>query len=151
MASGAPRAGQILSDLVNRLEFRERLRDHAVWNVWAEVVGPTIAGKTALLRIEDGKLFLEVSSSTWMQELTFLKDEIRRKLNARLERPVVRDLYFVLGRSRRRRKPPPDEVPVHAVDEAKIAALVPDLGRPEIEALLRRVARARARRLGPGA
>ena len=35
------RAAQVLDDLIDRLAFRERLREHAVWNVWAEVVGVT--------------------------------------------------------------------------------------------------------------
>jgi hypothetical protein len=63
---------------------------------------------------------------------------------------VVRGLYLVLGAG----KPRPKEeatAPVHPVDESRIAALVPDVNRPEIEVALRRVARARERRLGPDA
>jgi hypothetical protein len=37
---------------------------------------------------------------------------------------------------------------LHPVDERAIAALVPSVGHPELEAALRRVARARGRRLG---
>jgi hypothetical protein len=143
-----PTAGTVLGDLLERLDVRDRLRAYGVWNVWAEEVGEIIAAKTEPIRIEDGKLFVRVGSSTWMQELQYLKDEIRTRLNRRLGAPIVRDLYLVLGRSPRKRpssEPPPDRV----VDEAEIRRLVPDTGRPELDDALRRIARARARRVGP--
>ncbi|MGH7821610.1 MAG: DUF721 domain-containing protein [Candidatus Binatia bacterium] len=137
----------MLSELVQRLEFRERLRDYAVWNVWDEVVGEILAARAEPVRIEDGKLVVRVATSTWMQELQFLKDEIRTRLNERLGRTVVRDIYLVLGGTTRRRRAA-DERVVHSVDEEALAALVPSIDHPELEAALRRVARARARRLG---
>jgi predicted nucleic acid-binding Zn ribbon protein len=142
------RAGNVLADLVNRLEFRERLREYAVWNVWREVVGDLLASKAEPIRIEGGKLFVHVANSTWMQELQFLKDEIRTRLNHRLEGPVVREIFLILGAAKPRRKKAPS-AKLHPVDESAIAALVPSIDKPEIEAALRRVARARARRFGP--
>jgi predicted nucleic acid-binding Zn ribbon protein len=142
------RAAQVLDDLIDRLAFRERLREHAVWNVWAEVVGPLLASRAEPVRIEDGKLFVRVANSTWMQELQFLKDELRNRLNHRLGASIVREIFLIMGAGKRRKRkdPPPKS---HPVDESAIAALVPSGGRPEIEAAVRRVARARARRLGP--
>ena len=147
-AKSVSRAGDVLADLVQRLEFRERLREHAVWNIWSEVVGELLASKTEPARIEDGKLFVRVASSTWMQELQFLKDDIRSRLNHRLGAAVVREIFLIQGAAKRRRK---EDAPVkfHPVDETAIAALVPTIEKPEIEAALRRLARARARRLGP--
>lgn len=142
------RIGNVLADLVQRLELRERLREHEVWNVWSEVVGDLLASKAEPSRIEDGKLFVRVSNSTWMQELQYLKDDVKKRLNQRLGAPVVRDIFLVLG-SARRRRPNPAAAKLHPVDETAIAALIPSLGKPELEASLRRLARARARRLGP--
>lgn len=143
------RAGAVLRDLVARLELRERLQEYSVWPVWTEVVGELLASKAEPIRIEHGKLFVRVASSTWMQELQFLKEEIRERLNRRVGAPIVSDLFFVLGRVKRvaaRATPQP-----HPVDESAIAALVPDSGHADIDEALRRVARARARRLGPAA
>jgi hypothetical protein len=142
------RAAQVLDDLIDRLAFRERLREHAVWNVWAEVVGPLLASRTEPLRIEDGKLFVRVANSTWMQELQFLKDEIRNRLNHRLGAQIVREIFLVMGAGKRHKRKDPDPK-IHPVDESAIGALVPATGHPEIEAAVRRLARARARRLGP--
>ncbi len=138
----------VLSELLERLEFRERLREYSVWNVWEEVVGDVLASKTDLIRIEEGKLFVRVANSAWMQELQFLKDDIRSRLNHRLGAPIVRDLYLVLGGVHRRHGAT-TTLPVHPVDESSIGSLVPDTGHPTLEAAIRRTARARARRLGP--
>jgi hypothetical protein len=146
-AKTVTRAGDVLANLVERLEFRERLREHAVWNVLAEVVGDLLASKTEPARIEAGKLFVRVANSTWMQELQFLKDEIRGRLNHRLGAAVVRDIFLIQGAAKRRPKKD-GAVKNHPVDETAIAALVPKIDKPEIEAALRRLARARARRLG---
>jgi len=148
VAKAVSRAGDVLADLVQRLDFRDRLREHAVFTVWAEVVGDLLAAKTEPARIEDGKLFVRVANSTWMQELQFLKDEIRGRLNHRLGAAVVRDIFLIQGAAKRRgRKDAP--VKNHPVDETAIAALIPAMDKPEVEAALRRLARARARRLGP--
>jgi predicted nucleic acid-binding Zn ribbon protein len=143
-------AGQVLDELIDRLPFRERLREHAVWNVWLDVVGPLLASRAEPMRIEDGKLFVRVANSTWMQELQFLKDDLRNRLNQRLGRPLVNDIFLILGAGKRRKRKEPAPK-MHPVDESAVAALVPDTGHPDIEAALRRVARARARRLGPPA
>lgn len=147
-SSSTNRASSVLSQVVERFDFRQRLREYSVWNVWAEVVGEVLASKAEPLRIEDGRLFVGVASSTWMQELQFLKDELRTRLNQRLGAFIVRDLYLVLGGPRRRRPKAP-AAKLHPVDETEIASLVPDIGHPELEAALRSVARARARRIGP--
>jgi len=143
-------AGLILDDLIARLPFRERLREHAIWNVWREVVGPLLASRAEPVRIEEGKLFVRVTNSTWMQEMQFLKDELRSRLNQRLGAPLVHEIFLILGAGKRRKRKD-TEREIHPVDESAVAAMVPETGRPEIEAALRRVARARARRLGPAA
>jgi predicted nucleic acid-binding Zn ribbon protein len=144
------RAGSVLEDLVERLAFRDRLREHEVWTIWDEVVGEILAARSEPIRMEHGKLFVRVAGSAWMQELQFLGDEVRTRLNQKLGAPLVRELFFVLGHGRRP-KSKRREITRHPVDEDVIAALVPETGHPEIEAALRRVARARARRLGPDA
>ena len=141
-------AADVLTALVARLEFRDRLQQYSVFPLWAEVVGAELARRTEPLRIEEGKLFIRVDGSAWMQEIAFLKDEIRERLNRRAGASLVREIFLVVGRVRRHAKTKKGRE-LHPVDENEIAAMVPPLGRPELEAALRRVARARGRRLGP--
>jgi predicted nucleic acid-binding Zn ribbon protein len=63
---------------------------------WDAAVGPTIARHARPLRLRRGTLVVGVDGAAWMQELQFLKHELRARLNARLGRPVVRDVFLLL-------------------------------------------------------
>lgn len=149
MAKSPSRAGLLLSSIAWPPGVAERLREQDVLFVWEEEVGSLLASRTRVRSMDRGRLTVTVSGSAWMQELQYLKDEIRQKLNCRLGAPLVQEIHLVSG-SGRRRKPAEDGSvpPPLPVDEAEIAALVPKIGKPEIEAGLRAIARARARRLG---
>src|SRR5207249_2976245 len=79
-----------------RVPASVRLADHAVWAHWVEVVGPTVARHARPQRLGRGVLVVAVDSPGWMQELQFLKHDLRERLNARLGRRAVRDLFLVL-------------------------------------------------------
>ncbi len=130
-----------LEGLIRRLDPEGRIRAYRVWDFWDEVVGAAIAERARPQRLREGVLVVQVSSHTWMQELQFLKDEIRRKLNARLGAALIRDLQFVSGRIPKKKAPPPEPPPA--------AVVVPDLpstGSPELDEVLARIAVASARR-----
>lgn len=74
----------LLEDGLKELGIAGRLREAAIWRIWPEVVGPAVASRAQPLRIIDGALTVAVSSGPWMQELSFLKEMIKQKLNARL-------------------------------------------------------------------
>lgn len=133
--------GGALGGLLARFDPEGRMRVYRVWDFWGEAVGPAIAERARPYRLRDGVLMVQVSSHTWMQELQFLKEEIRAKLNARLGGELLRDLHFVPGRWREKSAPkPPPPPPVVAVPE------LPTTGSTELDALLQRVATAAARR-----
>jgi predicted nucleic acid-binding Zn ribbon protein len=91
------RLGDVLRSALARLPVARELADHAVWAHWDVVVGPTIARHARPERLRRGVLVVAVDGAEWMQELQFLKHEVRERLNARLERPVVRDIFLVLS------------------------------------------------------
>ncbi len=91
------RLGDVLRATLERLPEAQRLADHAVWTHWDAVVGPTLARHARPERFRRGLLVVTVDSAEWMQELQFHKRELRERLNARLGRAVVRDLFLVLA------------------------------------------------------
>jgi predicted nucleic acid-binding Zn ribbon protein len=92
------RVGEVLGNSLKRLDLSFRLSEYGVWPVWDEVVGKTIAANAQPEKIRNGTLFVKVSSSVWMQQLQFMKDMIAEKLNQRLNREVVKNIFFVVGR-----------------------------------------------------
>lgn len=69
-----------------------------LWARWSEFVGPTIAQNTEPVGLNRGVLYLWVKSSSWMQQLTFMKDPIRDTLNKKLGRPMIKNIRFTLDR-----------------------------------------------------
>jgi len=75
-----------------------KIRESQTVAFWSQIVGPRIAEVTENLGIEDGRMFVKVRSSSWKNELVFMKAEIIQRLNQAVGRKVIKDIVFV-GRS----------------------------------------------------
>lgn len=91
------RLGEVLRAALDRLPIARRLDDYALWPHWDAVAGPTVAQHARPERMQRGVLVVRVDGVEWMQELQFLKHELRERLNVRLGRPAVRDIFLVLA------------------------------------------------------
>ena len=92
------RLGEVLDKSLKRLELAPRLDEYGVWPVWNDVVGAPIARNAQPEKIRNGTLFVKVGSPVWMQQLQFMKEMITEKLNQRLGTPVVKNIFFVVGK-----------------------------------------------------
>jgi predicted nucleic acid-binding Zn ribbon protein len=87
----------VLRAALDRLPVATEIADHAVWMHWEGVAGPTLARHARPKRLQRGVLLVAVDSAAWMQELQFLKHDLRDRLNARLGRVVVREVFVVVA------------------------------------------------------
>lgn len=138
-------ASDVLSGLVSHFVSTSRWQEYQVWQVWDEVVGGALARKARPSRIQNGKLFVTVSSSVLMQELQFAKLRIREGLNKKLGAGTVKDLQFFIGQVRElpRREPTPRQLPLPPFSELQM----PSLENEELTSAFKRVLDARRRRL----
>jgi len=93
--------GPLVAAGLSGLQIEAKIREHTAPLVWAEVVGPQVAGATEVIGISGGVLRVATKSSVWSQELTFYKADIVRRLNARIgtplggsREPAVKDILF---------------------------------------------------------
>jgi hypothetical protein len=91
------RIGDVLGNSLKRLELSSRLDEYGVWPIWNDVVGKTIALNAQPEKIRNGTLFVKVTSAVWMQQLQFMKQMIAEKLNQRLKKEIVKNIFFVVG------------------------------------------------------
>jgi len=75
----------------------EKLRAYRAWEVWSEAVGPANAKKAQPTKFRNGKLFVTVLHPALMQELQFVKERIRRRLNRLIGAEVITHIYFGRG------------------------------------------------------
>jgi len=71
--------------------------DARIWKVWDEVVGPAISKNARPLWIKDRMLKVTVSDPIWLQELKFVENDIKEKLNKKLGRKAVEKIEFRVG------------------------------------------------------
>jgi len=107
-----PLSGVVQESLVG-LGLADRLREAEIWRIWPEVVGQTLACRAQPVRIINGILTVAVSSAPWMQELRFMTDMMKQKLNAGLGAEVVREIMLKAGRI--------DAPPAEEAEEAVIS------------------------------
>jgi predicted nucleic acid-binding Zn ribbon protein len=86
--------GTALNDLVTSLGIDDTLRRHALLADWAELVGEQIARVTEPQRIDNGVLFVHVTTAPWRAELSLKRMDILKKLNKAVGANVVRDIRF---------------------------------------------------------
>ncbi len=94
------RLGEILRAALARLPAGRDLAHYEVWTHWESAVGPAIARHAWPERLHRGVLVVAVDGPEWMQELQFLKRELQARLNERLGRPVVRQIYLSVSTGR---------------------------------------------------
>ena len=71
--------------------------DASIWKVWEEAVGRAVAKNAWPSWIKNGRLIVKVSDPIWLQELKFVEEDIRKKLNRRLGRAAVEKIEFKIG------------------------------------------------------
>jgi predicted nucleic acid-binding Zn ribbon protein len=95
-AGGPVPLGEVLEGLLSTKGLGAKLRQGMAVAVWPEVVGDKLARVTTATTCKGGRLYVDVKSSVWMQELAFLQSELVDKVNRRIGRQTVRRLVLRL-------------------------------------------------------
>ena len=133
------RVADALRQVVQRIDPERRLAAYRVWTFWAEEVGPAVAARAEPAAFRDGVLSVRVAGAAWMQELQFMKDELRQRLNRRLGVELIRDIYFVSGAVQRATRTPPTAA---AAPPPEPPVAMPAVSDPKLAAVLARLAEA---------
>jgi predicted nucleic acid-binding Zn ribbon protein len=91
--------GNIVATWLDQSGLAGRVDQAGIIPDWPKLVGPQIAAVTAPQSISaNGTLFVHVTTSAWMNELSLLEPELLRSLNAKTDRVPVRRIRWLLGR-----------------------------------------------------
>jgi predicted nucleic acid-binding Zn ribbon protein len=89
--------GEALRAALSRLPSGNELASFPIWSEWSDVVGATVARHARPRRLRRGVLLIEVDGVEWMHELQYLKSDLCARVNARLGRVVVREVFLALA------------------------------------------------------
>lgn len=142
--SSAPRLlGDILPDTLRRKSIHLPVKDRRLIDAWNRAVGPQIAAKAQPDRLREGVLYVRVSTSVWMHELQFMKQDILEKLNGILGTAAVSQIRFFIGDVEAPpAMPPAKAVPLDAADlradeKDYIEKTLAGVADPELKSILR--------------
>jgi predicted nucleic acid-binding Zn ribbon protein len=85
---------EAMLSLVRELGIAPRMAQYDVIAAWPDVVGPQIARVTAPQRMENGVLYVAVTTAPWRAELSMKRLELIEKLNTRIGTRVLNDIRF---------------------------------------------------------
>src|SRR4030042_1023513 len=88
----------ILEKTLKTLEIDVPIKTYSIWGAWEEIVGESIAHQAQPRSIRNRILFIDVSHSTWIQQLQFFKSTLLEKVNTFLGEPLIHDIRFKLGK-----------------------------------------------------
>lgn len=80
-------ASKPLGDSITQVELLTR---------WEEILSPVVCKHAKPAGIRGNELLIEVSSSAWLNELMFLKDKLKSRLNEAVGRELIKEIRFYL-------------------------------------------------------
>ncbi|MCF7804083.1 MAG: DUF721 domain-containing protein [Candidatus Marinimicrobia bacterium] len=92
---GMSKLAESLEKMIDQYDLKGPLDQSKTLELWDEVVGEKLASKTHPEKIEHGKLIVKVDSPTWRNELQFHKEQIKKDLNTRIGKKIVKQIVFV--------------------------------------------------------
>jgi hypothetical protein len=136
--------GEILFKVLKRRGMTAKLEENALLKFWPKAVGPQIASQTQPDCLRGGTLFVKTTSSVWVQQLHFIKEEIRLKLNELSGKDAIKEIRFSVGHKLAQAKteenyPLTKKLVLKERDKKMIAETTAALADQELAAILKRV------------
>lgn len=87
----------LLTRVIRKKKWHNRIELHGVFRFWDEVVGPDISGRAQPACIRGSVLWVDVLDSIWMQQLHLQKLLLLDLINRRLDNGSISDIRFKLN------------------------------------------------------
>lgn len=93
-------ASDVLQSLLqnSKSPLSQQFQRWRLWSNWEDVVGPTVAKNTCPVAYSKGVLYIWVSSSVYMQELTFIAKPLKDKINEHVGKKWLHSVRFTMDR-----------------------------------------------------
>jgi predicted nucleic acid-binding Zn ribbon protein len=85
---------EALHSALSEFGLEKGIKEHEVLVRWEEIVGKAIANHAHPTRLEQGKLWIRVSSAGWRQELSLMRVELVAKINNAIGADVVKEVIL---------------------------------------------------------
>ena len=87
--------GKLLGTTLSELGVEEKLKECKAMLAWEKVAKPPLDHHAKPLRMRRGRLELAVPSPIWRTQLSFLKEDMKRRINSCVGSDVVREIVLI--------------------------------------------------------
>lgn len=94
------RLGDVMSELVARRHWRDRLEGAGIFRVWEDVVGENLARRCEPVKLVGGRLVVRAENPAWATEVRYLTTSIVERANEVLRPGLVQRVDVVIGELR---------------------------------------------------
>jgi hypothetical protein len=121
------RISRLIPDLMQDKGWEIQLDLHSIFPRWKELVGEEMSEYAQPLKIDRGVLWLEVTNSSWLQQLQYEKLELLDTLNSCFRLASLKDIKMVLAKggtdkTKISKQESPSEIKFVKPSDEKIAA-----------------------------
>ncbi len=88
--------GKALKEFIQSKPLGENLSQIELLSGWKEIFPPVICKHAKPIGIRGNELIIMVSSSAWLNELSFLKEELKNRLNEKAGKELIKGIRFYL-------------------------------------------------------
>jgi len=94
-SSNSPRRlGDVLQEVIERLDVGDEIDEARVIDTWAAVAGNDINSVTESAWLKGSTLYVKITSAAWRQELHMNRRKWRDRLNGALDAELVEEIVF---------------------------------------------------------
>ena len=87
----------LLNKALRQLGISKKVKKTQLLNTWSKVIGKDIKEHTEAKYFDRGTLFVNVDNSSWAHQLLFMKQNLIKKLNNKLDEELVTEIRFKVG------------------------------------------------------
>ena len=133
------KAETVLGPMLKQLGIENGVRLQRIRNDWPDIFEKSISSHMFPATLKEGELLLHVESPAWMQQLTYYKKEIIRKLSSY----AITEVKFRLGRISQKKKKQQQgtEKPIRTLSSEEVSfvtSVVADIRNEELKNSIRK-------------
>lgn len=87
--------GEAFEAFLNAYKLKSKFNESYLVTYWERLMGVSIAQRTEKIYINNGVLFLRISSAPLRQELVLAKSRIISLLNSEIGEQIIKDVVFI--------------------------------------------------------
>lgn len=130
---------KLVDTTLKKLGLKARALEYKVIELWESVVGETIIKHASVVEMHRGVLFVNVDHPVWIQHLSFVAQDLKKRLNNAIGEKVVKEIRFKAGNHCNKQKNKQDIVKtvpkrkeLASEELEKIELMVKEISDPEI-------------------